>query len=93
LAGITIIPVIISISVLQIGFKKRLERHLSRQKNQFWHIDYLLNNQVSSEVINIWTSHAACECSISRQLFKDEIGIVVTKGFGSSDCKCITHLF
>ena len=73
--------------------KRRLTRHLSRQKNQFWHIDYLLSNPVSSEIINIWTSHFACECTISQELYQNKICTLVKKGFGSSDCHCIAHFF
>jgi Uri superfamily endonuclease len=73
--------------------KKRLIRHLSGQKNRFWHIDYLLSPPSSAQVANIWVSRKSCECSIAQELYQSEIYTLVKRGFGSSDCQCFSHLF
>ncbi|MGE4413192.1 MAG: DUF123 domain-containing protein [Candidatus Caldatribacteriota bacterium] len=73
--------------------KKRLIRHLSRQKNRFWHIDYLLSAPSSAKVTNIWVSRKSCECSIAQELYQSDICTLVKIGFGSSDCQCFSHFF
>ncbi|MDD3655265.1 MAG: GIY-YIG nuclease family protein [Atribacterota bacterium] len=75
------------------SIQQRLLRHLTRKKNRFWHIDYLLSSRLPIRVINIWISQKPCECSISQEIFQIGIGIVVKEGFGSSDCRCLSHLF
>jgi len=65
---------------------QRVERHYSREKKLHWHIDYLLE---SSEIIESYLS-SMDECEIARELSEDFSGI---KGFGSSDCRCPSHLF
>ena len=57
----------------------RVERHYSREKN--WHIDYLLE---SSEIIESYLS-SMDECEIARELSM--------RSFGSSACRCYSHLF
>ena len=68
---------------------KRLRRHVTKAKKKFWHIDFLT---VHSTVIGamIVESNISLECSLARAL-----GDVFTpvRGFGSSDCKCTSHLF
>ena len=75
------------------SIQRRLLRHLKGQKNKFWHIDYLLNSLSSVKVINIWINRKPCECTISQEILQSGIGIVIKAGFGSSDCRCLTHLF
>lgn len=72
---------------------KRLKRHLRRQKNKFWHIDYLLSDPIPSVIKEIWIHQIPCECSVARVLAQSEACIPAQKGFGSSDCQCISHLF
>ncbi|MDD3631950.1 MAG: GIY-YIG nuclease family protein [Atribacterota bacterium] len=75
------------------SIQKRLLRHLKGQKKKFWHIDYLLNSLPSARIANIWINREPCECTISQEILQSGIGIVIKKGFGSSDCCCLTHLF
>ena len=75
------------------SIQKRLLRHLKGQKNKFWHIDYLLNSISSAKVINIWINREPCECTTSQKILQSGIGRVIKGGFGSSDCRCPTHLF
>lgn len=73
------------------GLDQRISRHLSKDKAMRWHIDYLtvLSDRTfayesSGEVI------PECELGILLQ----SIGSTpVAKGFGCSDCDCLTHLF
>jgi Uri superfamily endonuclease len=75
----------------QKSLEKRIERHLGRTKRKFWHIDYLLNDD-SVEVLKVFYKNVGKseECKVANKI--GERG-VPTKGFGSSDCKCKSHLF
>lgn len=75
----------------QNGLEKRVERHLRKVKRKFWHIDYLLEN-VRVKVLKVFWKEAGKleECQSSRKMA--ERGIPIS-GFGSSDCKCESHLF
>jgi Uri superfamily endonuclease len=73
------------------NLKKRIERHLRKNKKLFWHIDYFL--QVA-KVMGIWVKlNSLDECrtvsQIRKFLRKSEIP---QKKFGASDCRCPGHL-
>jgi Uri superfamily endonuclease len=76
------------------GFK-RVERHLDisagRRKTQKWHVDYLLTVSEVIETIEIATQERI-ECHIANNL-RNNASLVCIEGFGSSDCKCCSHLF
>lgn len=69
---------------------KRLAHHQSREKKMHWHIDYLLQR---ARIINTETilTDRRLECEFSRAVAR-QAGPVVMPGFGSSDCRCLTHL-
>ena len=71
--------------------ERRVERHLKRYKRMFWHIDYLLKSPYV-KVLEVFVKHApqAEECRIAEEL---KGGGIPVQGFGSSDCKCCSHLF
>jgi len=71
------------------GFKSRLNRHLKSNKKPHWHIDYLLEKASISEIILCETKDRA-ECTVAQVLSHQFDSI---PGFGSSDCKCCSHLF
>lgn len=71
------------------GFKARLNRHLKRDKKPRWHIDYLLQHASITGIILCQTEQRV-ECNIAQAL-KCQLDSV--PGFGSSDCKCHSHLF
>ena len=71
------------------GFKSRLNRHLKSNKKPHWHIDYLLEKASISEIILCETKDKT-ECAIAQALSCQFDSI---PGFGSSDCKCRSHLF
>ncbi len=70
----------------------RLRRHLRRNEKIYWHIDYLLNNK-KAQISRIWVIQKSIECKTADVFNEQPISEIVEKGFGSSDCKCLTHLF
>jgi Uri superfamily endonuclease len=72
----------------------RVKRHISNKddKRIHWHIDYLLNN-IHTIITKIYLipSIENLECYIAQELSKICTGYITN--FGSSDCKCISHLF
>lgn len=74
----------------QKGLEKRIERHLRKDKQKFWHIDYLLDDD-SVKVVDIFCKEAGRseECKIAEEISK--IGIPI-RDFASSDCNCKSHL-
>ena len=71
------------------GFKARLDHHLKENKNHHWHIDYLLQKASITSVIICQTEYRV-ECTIAQAL-KRQFDTI--PGFGSSDCRCSSHLF
>ena len=71
------------------GFKSRIRRHLKKNKKLQWHIDYLLEFADISDVLTIETNKRL-ECAVARALGEHFEAVL---GFGSSDCKCKSHLF
>jgi len=75
----------------QNNVKKRVERHLKKNKKKHWHIDYLIANRNTTIKKVLWKeAKKEEECKIAG--FVKSIGDTV-KGFGCSDCKCKSHLF
>ena len=73
------------------GLSARINRHLRPDKQLHWHIDYLLQ---FAEIVEIWyiSSDRRLECVLcreARELFDSED---IAPGFGSSDCRCPSHL-
>lgn len=76
----------------QGGLEQRLSRHMRREKKKRWHIDYLLAEaEVVSKLI-IPFGGREMECIVARTLRGVEGAQVVAEGFGSSDCRCESHL-
>jgi len=76
----------------QNSLEKRVERHHRKKgKRRFWHIDYLLAND-AVRIVKVLCKEAARseECEIAEKTSMK--GTSVT-GFGSSDCRCESHLF
>lgn len=71
------------------GMESRINRHLRRGKKVYWHIDYLLN-KASIKTVIFAKTEKSMECNIAQNLAKNFASIV---SFGSSDCKCKSHLF
>jgi len=75
----------------QSSLEKRVKRYLRKAKRNFWHIDYLLDNE-AVRIVKVFYKEAdkAEECRIAEKL--SERGVAV-KNFGCSDCGCVSHLF
>jgi Uri superfamily endonuclease len=75
----------------QNNLEKRLQRHLSKRKRIHWHIDYLLAGR-NAKVERAFYREAEKdqECKTAVMLSRTEGAV---EGFGSSDCKCVSHLF
>lgn len=71
------------------NLEKRIERHFRTKKRIFWHIDYLLEK---AEILNVFQveSPQKLECAIAKKLLKQ---LQSVPNFGSSDCRCRSHLF
>ena len=67
---------------------QRVSRHLRKKKRKRWHIDYLLSR---AKVVEIAATQELEECKINELLINVG-GKILVKGFGSSDCRCPTHL-
>jgi len=85
------------------GFKSRLNRHLRKDKKPKWHVDYLLRQdeipkrhidnklqKAAIESIIICETEERVECAIAQAIRRKFDSI---PRFGSSDCKCPSHLF
>jgi Uri superfamily endonuclease len=73
------------------SLETRLKRHLSNKKKLFWHVDYLLNcSSADIKEIVFAVNNGKWECIIASKISSNGVEI---KGFGSSDCKCESHLF
>ncbi|MGB9607071.1 MAG: GIY-YIG nuclease family protein [bacterium] len=76
----------------QGGLRKRIAHHLAKDKENFWHIDYLLSEEAVELKGIYWEVGAKKgeECGIALFLWSFGEGI---DGFGSSDCLCESHLY
>jgi len=68
----------------------RIERHLRKQKNKFWHIDYLREYADFVKALPVRSS-LPLECHIANSMSGISDSAIVN--FGSSDCHCESHLF
>ncbi len=73
------------------GFNGRISRHLRSGKKLFWHIDYLLSSEAVL-IEEIWVSEKAEECELAGDLVSSGIFRFYRAKFGSSDCRCPSHL-
>jgi Uri superfamily endonuclease len=75
----------------QTALEKRIERHLRKEKQLHWHVDYLLQCS-SAKVLKIFCKNAGKpeECNIASKIATKGEGV---NGFGCSDCRCKSHLF
>jgi Uri superfamily endonuclease len=75
----------------QNNLQKRVRRHLGREKKKFWHIDFLLGN-FHVKVLRVFYRNVGRfeECRIAKELGREGVAV---PDFGSSDCRCESHLF
>lgn len=74
------------------GLEARLSRHHATSKARLWHIDYL---RPACRWLEVWLGEnpAACECDWAQAVGRIAGAGVPVRGFGSSDCRCASHLF
>ena len=72
------------------GLESRVRRHLRRDKKLHWHVDYLT---VVAGVCQVWWvgDGVRRECLWAQEAL-ERGATVIAPGFGSSDCRCPTHL-
>lgn len=76
----------------QINLEKRVQRHKRKIKKVKWHIDYLTaSSDVKVMEVAAYELPKKYECVLAGML-KDMMFKPV-KGFGSTDCRCISHLY
>jgi Uri superfamily endonuclease len=73
------------------GLERRLSRHRRSEKKLHWHIDYLLC-VAQIEEVTTWPASERRECEVNRSALEQPGARVIARGFGSSDCRCPTHL-
>ena len=73
------------------GLAQRVGRHLRREKRLRWHIDYLLER---AEVVEVWYAPGdeRRECLWAAAARDMPQARIIAPGFGSSDCRCPSHL-
>ena len=69
------------------GLAARLSRHARKHKRRHWHIDALTEGR-GVNAIRVYPG--GDECALARELVERCSAV---KGFGSSDCDCLSHLF
>jgi Uri superfamily endonuclease len=77
------------------GLEPRIMRHMLTSTGDHdvthWHIDYLLREQAASiKTVYVLDTDEKLECSIAGKVA--EHGQPV-RGFGCSDCNCVSHLY
>ncbi len=74
------------------GLGARIRRHLRKSKPRHWHIDHL---RCVTDVEAIWYAHGSrsLEHRWAERLGRSPGARIPLPGFGSSDCRCATHLF
>jgi Uri superfamily endonuclease len=73
------------------GLFQRVRRHIRKDKKLRWHIDYLLEQ---AEVVEVWYAlgDERRECRWASMAKKMPQAQIIAPGFGSSDCRCPSHL-
>ncbi len=77
------------------SLKHRISRHLRKQKQKFWHIDYLLADEnVSVEAVIATETNKKMECNINSCIKSIKGAKGPVRGFGASDCRkgCLSYL-
>jgi sugar fermentation stimulation protein A len=72
------------------NLSKRMERHRRLLKKQFWHIDFLRPAARFHAALAVRSS-SRLECDLARAVA--DLSEWDIPGFGSSDCRCASHLF
>ncbi|MDO8691613.1 MAG: GIY-YIG nuclease family protein, partial [Dehalococcoidia bacterium] len=73
------------------GLKARLGRHLEGPRRLHWHVDYLARQ---ADLVEVWwrPANRREECSWASLALAAPDARLPVAGFGSSDCRCASHL-
>jgi len=77
------------------SLKRRVSRHLQKNKRNFWHIDFLLANENATvTAIVAAQTDEKLECNLNHYIKREGEARILVKGFGASDCRenCESHL-
>jgi Uri superfamily endonuclease len=74
------------------GLEGRTRRHLTGIGKKRWHIDYLMAVAEEKEALMV-PSEKDIECVLADRLRSLPGASEPITGFGSSDCRCRSHLF
>ena len=78
-----------------LSLKRRISRHIQKEKRNFWHIDFLLANENATvtTVVAAKTNEKS-ECKLNSYTKTERRARILVKGFGASDCRenCGSHL-
>jgi Uri superfamily endonuclease len=74
------------------GLEARVGRHLRGGGKKHWHIDHLFE-QASDRTAYLIPSNSDIECALAEMIRELPGATMPIKGFGSSDCRCGSHLF
>ncbi|MEE8421341.1 MAG: GIY-YIG nuclease family protein [Dehalococcoidia bacterium] len=73
------------------GLDARIARHLRAEKKRHWHIDYVLERASVTGVLE-FEGATRIECRLSDALAGSGASTTPVQRFGSSDCRCLSHL-
>jgi Uri superfamily endonuclease len=74
------------------GLKARIRHHLNGSARLHWHIDYLSPYFEKVGAIMVETNENL-ECVFSSKIKELPFYLFEVERFGSSDCRCVSHLF
>lgn len=74
------------------GLQARVKHHYRRSDSLHWHMDYLRN---VTELKQTWyhQGEIKLEHKWAKLINQLKVSKIPLEGFGSSDCKCLAHLF
>lgn len=74
----------------QNSMENRIARHFAKKKRLHWHIDYLTTSAKCKTLYALCSETSGRECSLGRSIGSKAEPV---PGFGSSDCRCFSHLY
>jgi len=73
------------------GLRARVDHHRGRARRPYWHVDYLRRY---TRLESVWyCCGVRCEHEWAAAIGAMPGATMVQQGFGSSDCRCETHLY
>ncbi|MGM0608657.1 MAG: GIY-YIG nuclease family protein [Candidatus Muiribacteriota bacterium] len=71
--------------------EKRIKRHLSQHKKKHWHLDYI-TEKIKPVKACLFKNVEFSECELNSHIHNEFCTTFPFKKFGSSDCRCYSHL-